>query len=82
MTSHFHSISHPPAHIHRASPLLTSPLAVTIELATSGLFGGGSVGRVKVPVHECLERRHIRQSYGMEGGGRAEVELTWKPYFG
>lgn len=66
--------------------LLLQPLsmqAVTVELSSSGLMGG-SLGRVRVPVRDILQRRKFSQGYPLEGGsawGQVHLEIEWKPYF-
>ncbi|PSC76727.1 Extended synaptotagmin-3 [Micractinium conductrix] len=56
--------------------------AVMVELNKAGMFGGGSLGRVKLPVRDLLQRGHIEQSYRLDGGeGSVMLDATWQPYF-
>lgn len=60
------------------------PQAVTVELSSGGLMGG-SLGSVRVPVREVLQRRKFSQGYPLEGGasswGQVRLEVEWRPYF-
>ena len=38
----------------------------------------------QVPLDELMQRRRIHEQFSLAGadGGRVELELEWKPYFG
>lgn len=63
-------------------PLLLPCTAVEVELSSGGWLGGGSLGRVRVPVGDLVQRRRIAETFRLEGGeGQAELEVEYKPYF-
>lgn len=45
-------------------------------------MGGHSLGTVRVPVAELMQRRRIEQTYSVgDEGGRADLQVEWRPYF-